>query len=363
MRLANGRNLPALLFVSSRSHLASKFGVEANKLISLIESAGQAFLDLGSATQNVSSQVQLVRVELKKRRYVGVVIVGGYDVVMPDRLCVLDQATKLELDKKIEGRGDSDGFIVWNDDCYGDIDGDGLPEIPVSRVVDGNDLNTILQQLCCELPSSPLRSCVRNRERPFAIDIFHAASKNGNMFVSEPTTPKSFRRSIEGSMYFMLHGRDTDSSVFWGEDDDGVLEAVNISNLPADMTGQVLFLGCCWGGLIALPRASKYYQGVIFESKTKDNSVAVASLARGANSVVGCTGTHYSPTIPPYNYFGGPMHTEFYNSLQRGLAPAQAVFEAKKKYAMSLPHGQYSIIAKAVELKLCREFTCLGLGW
>ena len=91
--------------------------------------------------------------------------------------------------------------------------------------------------------------------------------------------------------------------------------------------------------------------------------MALSYLHAGARAFVGCTGTHYSPTVPPYNYFGGPMHTAFFRRLLAGSGPAQALFDAKVEYASGLPHGQNSSVGRAIEFKIWKQFTCLGLGW
>ena len=40
-------------------------------------------------------------------------------------------------------------------------------------------------------------------------------------------------------VYFMLHGSDADATRFWGENNSGVVEAVNISNIPRRFAGVV----------------------------------------------------------------------------------------------------------------------------
>ena len=161
----------------------------------------------------------------------------------------------------------------------------------------------------------------------------------------------------------MLHGSDTDSTRYWGEDSGETVEAVNISNVPDSLSNCTIFLGCCWGALTAVPRASKYKVGDDLAPKTDKDSLALAFLRNGASAVVGCTGTHYSPDAEPFTYFGQPMHVSFWSGMRRDLPPARAIFQAKQEYASQLPHGQTDLVSQAVELKICRQFTCLGLGW
>ena len=97
--------------------------------------------------------------------------------------------------------------------------------------------------------------------------------------------------------------------------------------------------------------------------RTPGTSIALSYLHAGASAFVGCTGTHYSPTVPPYQYFGGPMHLAFWSRVKTGMAPARALFDAKLEYLQNMPHGQSSAVAQAIEFKTLKQFTCLGLGW
>ena len=97
--------------------------------------------------------------------------------------------------------------------------------------------------------------------------------------------------------------------------------------------------------------------------RTPGSSIALSYLHSGVRAYVGCTGTHYSPTARPYNYFGGPMHTAFLTRLMQGTPPAQALFEAKLEYLQKMPHGQTSALGQGIEFKILKQFTCLGLGW
>jgi hypothetical protein len=86
-------------------------------------------------------------------------------------------------------------------------------------------------------------------------------------------------------------------------------------------------------------------------------------LARGANAFVGCTGAHYSPVEPPFDYFGGPLHAAFWHFYNLGFCAAEALFKAKIEYINQMPHGRTTPIQQAIEYKILRQFTCLGLGW
>jgi hypothetical protein len=159
-------------------------------------------------------------------------------------------------------------------------------------------------------------------------------------------------------VYFMLHGDHRDGTSFWGEE--APHEAVNLNNVcPAD----VVFAGCCWGGLCSDTPAGRFQPGSAIAPRGPLNSLALAFLRAGAKAFVGCTGAHYSPMEPPYDYFGGPLHDGFFRRLDAGEAPAQALFNAKVEYLRAIPHGQEGPLRQAIEYKVLRQFTCLGLGW
>jgi hypothetical protein len=93
-------------------------------------------------------------------------------------------------------------------------------------------------------------------------------------------------------------------------------------------------------------------------------SMALKFLSAGALAFVGCTGSHYSPEGTDTSYYGGPMHKAFWSHYSNGLPPAEALFRAKADYIAGIPHrGTADPVDKARELKILRQFTCLGLGW
>jgi hypothetical protein len=57
------------------------------------------------------------------------------------------------------------------------------------------------------------------------------------------------------------------------------------------------------------------------------------------------------------------MHTAFWKHCAEGKTPAEALLGAKLDYLQGIPHGQSSPNGQAIELKILRQFTCLGLGW
>ncbi|HEX6179300.1 MAG TPA: hypothetical protein VF057_13140, partial [Thermoanaerobaculia bacterium] len=354
-----GRKIDDLLFVSSAEGLARNIGPAGRAALDALRARGAKVLDTlpGGLTQS-SQAAAAVRQELARSGAKGVVLIGGYDVVPAQRLDCLPP----DLRRRMSGSGDPDNFIVWSDDIYGDTDGDGLPEVPVSRIPDGHSPSLI--GIALSTPPALNASCgVRNVARPFADRVYAHLPQGRQMMYSAPVIFSDPRYQLDTEhVYLMLHGDYSDGSRFWGEETDGDLEAVNISNIPVS-TGAVVFTGCCWGALTVDKPAGRLVPGQSLGSKTPDGSIALAFLARGARAFVGCTGAHYSPLDEPYEYFGGPMHAAFWKEVLGGTPPAQALFNAKKAYVQQMPHGQTSFAGRAIEFKILRQFTCLGLGW
>jgi len=359
--IAAGRSLPALLFVTSRDGLAANVGeTEAAQILGALEATGAMLYDELPAGVDSGQALTLVRGQIRQRPDVaGVVLLGGYDVVPPRRLDCLPPALRQRLGQT----QDADDFIVWSDEGYGDRDDDLIPELPVSRIPDGRSAQLLATALSASPPASlAMRRGVRNVARPFAEPIFSSVPGEGVLDVSKPTTYETTAMLGGDLVYLMLHGDYIDSSRFWGEDTSNNSEAVNLGNIP-DPGGRVVFTGCCWGALAGDQPALRALPGVAASPKVAESSIALTFLLRGAVAFVGCTGAHYSPTEEPYNYFGGPMHEAFWRSIAGGAAPAQALFDAKVEYVRGFPHGRTSAVQEAIEYKILREYTCLGLGW
>jgi beta-lactamase superfamily II metal-dependent hydrolase len=362
LRIANGRKLPPLLFVTSAAALARNIGeTESAQILSSLRQAGLAVYDsLPSDPSDPLRSVELVRAQLATRPGLGgLVLLGGYDAVPPLRLDCLPA----ELRQKLGQTDDADDFIVWSDDAYGDRDGDGIAELPVSRIPDGKSPDLLRLALGADdaARSAPRRG-VRNVARPFAEPIFNVLPGAEPLSVSQPATADQVTPLDGDLVYLMLHGDYLDSSRFWGEQTPSNREAINLSNIPR-RAARIVFTGCCWGALTADQPALRSVLGSVPAAKVAESSIALTFLLAGATAFVGCTGAHYSPTEPPYDYFGGPMHTAFWDGILAGKAPAQALFDAKVDYVSGFPHGRSSSIQQAIEYKILRQYTCLGLGW
>jgi len=360
-QLAGGRDLPRLLFVTQPEALARNIGqVEAKQVIDMLRASDHTVCESLSAGSDLDPALTAVRAILRNAHDVkGVVLVGGYDVVPSGRVDCLPPRLRSQLG----GGGDPDDFVVWSDDCYGDTDGDNLAELPVSRIPDGKSAELVIAALGApNRGGRPVaRRGVRNVARPFADGIFGSINGPESLLVSDPVTFRDHGHLDGDHIYLMLHGDFVDGSRFWGEDTPNGLEAVNVSNVPEE-AGAVVFTGCCWGALTVDTPANRVTPGRPYGQKTPEASVALSFLRAGATGFVGCTGAHYSPIDAPYDYYGGPMHAAFWSNYQSGLPPAAALFEAKRTYAGEIPHRS-GAGNEAIELKIFRQYTCLGLGW
>jgi beta-lactamase superfamily II metal-dependent hydrolase len=368
LRLGGGRVLPKLLFVTSQARLARNIGqVATGELIqALAEQAAGHWLDLPAEVDTAEQAAAWLRPHLVGRQIAGVVLIGGLDVVPAQRLDVLDAVARRALEQSQLISQDADAFIVWSDDLYGDVDGDTLPELPVSRIPDAHRADVVLAALQAPVFTADTRFGIYNLHRPFAQDVFPLVpGQIRSLEVSERCSPASIPpQTATGAVYYMLHGAEQDGSRFWGETQDGQPhEAVSIDNIPANAAGTVVFTGCCWGALTMVPPAVQAMPGIRLLHRGPKESMALAYLQAGATAFIGCTGSHYSPLSPPYNYFGKPLHDAFWVAIAAGNPPARALFIAKQTFAQQLPHGRTDPFGQAVEVKTMRQYTCLGLGW
>lgn len=353
-----------LLFVTSREALAKNIGQYETEemLAALKEQRIPHYAGLSSEAVNSAQAAIEIRKCLSNFPLVkGVVIIGGYDVVPSQILDCLPP----RLRQSLPSNDDPDNFIVWSDEIYGDLDGDGLPEIPVSRIPDGKSARLVFNALQASSPGPGSRRFgIRNVARPFAKTVFQIMPGTEQLSVSKNTVFDHITPSSVGAeqVYFMLHGDYVDGSRFWGEGTPRNREAFNIGNLPDEFKG-VVFTGCCWGALTVNTPAGLIAPNRPFGQKTAESSIALSFLERGATAFVGCTGAHYSPTEAPYDYFGGPMHVAFWRNYKNGMAPAEALFKAKIEFIRGMPHGRTSPVQTAIEYKILRQYTCLGLGW
>jgi beta-lactamase superfamily II metal-dependent hydrolase len=357
--LGGGRDLSKLLFVTDAAKLARNIGrEEAARALRMISDGAECFKIDGVDQPEIA-----IRRQLAKGAHKGVVIVGGYDVVPSQRVDVLDAALRAQIPRKaiIEDR---DEFIVWSDDVWGDIDGENMPDVPVSRIPDARFPELVFKALSADKPPETSgRFGIRNTLRPFAVPIFETLPGREELFECAPMRYSALPSGATERpyLYFMLHGLDSDGSRFWGEQPGrGILEAINTANLPSKGLG-VALAGCCWGALTIDQRAQD--RSGILSPKPPESSMALSTLLGGANAFVGCTGVHYSPGEDG-DFFGGPMHLAFWKEIvERKLTPAEALFEARRKFLADMPHNRMIPLEIGIERKMYKQFTCLGLGW
>jgi hypothetical protein len=354
--------------VTCRPKLVRNVGeLEAGQVFAALRESSLEVVDLDPSLTTAEQAAAAVRPRLKRGGFAGVVLLGGYDVVPAYRLDVIDAATRRAIRAAGQDRQDSDDFIVWSDQLYGDHNADTLPEMPVSRVPDGRRKDVLLAALAAPRFTPGNRFGVGNQHRPFAVNVFPGVpGRGGQLQASAPHRPgQAARNAASAAVYFMLHGSWQDGTLFMGEEASGeTCDALDLSDVPSQAPGAVVFAGCCWGALVADPPAARV-QGAQTPLRPRgpERSIAVKYLLAGASAFVGCTGTHYSPGEPPYDYYGKPMHDAFWANLKAGRPPAEALYLAKKEFARRMPHGRTDPFSRAVELKILRQFVCLGLGW
>ncbi|HYD84891.1 MAG TPA: hypothetical protein VEA63_12590, partial [Opitutus sp.] len=262
---------------------------------------------------------------------------------------------------------DADDFIVWSDGSYADTDHDTFSELPVTRIPDAKSRDLFIAALTADAaPSAPRKLSVRNAQRPFATAVFRQIAGRGSELVSIPATTRESRAvqaDMQGNVYLMLHGSDGDGSALWGEDaaSGRLVESIDLTCLPTRASG-VIFTGACWGALTVTRKAATQPLDRPPQSKSPDQSLALAALRSGYLAFIGCTGSHYSPLGRKADSAGGPLHTLFWKYLTAGKPPAEALFAAKSDYAAKIPYRD-DPIEEAVDQKIVRQFTCLGLGW
>ena len=178
-------------------------------------------------------------------------LLGGVDVVpsritdtVPAELVSLPGLDSLRLRER-------DRLQVWSDDCYADLNDDGVPEFPVSRIPDGGDPAFLLEALW--RPSRrafPGRVAeLRNSQRPFADLVYRKLDANGRMYRSEGDPPEGPPYDLDcDHLYLMLHGNWNEGTVLRGENEDGYPEALSLADVP-DPAPQVILSGCCYGVL------------------------------------------------------------------------------------------------------------------
>jgi hypothetical protein len=351
------------LVVTNRTRLAARVTEQVTTwLLRALQDQGVTVVDDIPEQFDAKAVRERITPHLERAMHKGVLILGGPDVVPAKRSnCLPDK-----LRRRIDATADPDQFIVWSDSPYGDIEGDSVQELPVSRLPDMGSPSFLAAALGRPVaaPGAGLHG-IRNVNRPFADKMVEMERP---LLTSEPVTVEKLQPAdyAAPNLYFMLHGDDSDGSCFWGETDEDYPEAVRVPQLPGRIDG-VVFAGCCWGALAVRESARRLAQNERPTPREASASLALTCLARGALAFVGCTGAHYSPPKPPYDYLSGPLHRSFWANFRSGKSPARSLFDARIEYLRALPHKRPDGIRDnmfiAMELKTFEQFTCLGRGF
>ena len=360
------RDLGNLLFVTHSGRLTDHLDAATVGVIrKAIEAGNYHLVDLAAAGVDdlTADDVEnAIREGLAAHEPDQVVILGGYDVVPAVQVDAVAPETPAHVVDTLR-RGDPDGFVVWSDDPYVDVDDSGLPDSAISRIPDGRDSLFTLKVLQAEPTPARQRHGVRNSLREFVIPIFGSLPGANTLYVSGPTGATDLVAGVlQGSLaYYMLHGDDGDGKKFWGEQPRGVwVEAVTVDTVPKEDIDTAV-MGCCWGALPASTKAADWEPGQTIAGRSPAQSIALTLLSAGARAVIGCTGAHYSPLQRPYDTASGPLHQALWSYLNAGEPPAVALLRAKYDYAervKSVTDANQLAIAN----KTLSQFTCLGLG-
>jgi len=354
----DGGRLAGVLVVTASEPLSDNVGAtEAAGAIDALEALGGTVLDLGERL-DVATAASRTREALLAGNHRGTLILGGLDVVPA---AIVDTLPP-DVRSRLTANDDPDDFRVFNDEAYGDLDGDGLAELPVSRIPDGRSA-ALLRRAVAAQPSRRQRSAaVRNIARPFAERVYGKLPGQRPILISLPTRAKTPVYPLDADiLYLMLHGNWQEADVFEGEDEfQEVVAAIDVDDL-GPTSNSVVFAGCCWGALTVDAIGRDVANGRKFTPRPPERSMALSFLMQGAQAFVGCTGVHYSPIDPPLSHYGEPMHQFFFEEL--GDSPAEAMFKARQRYVRGIPHGPTNLRSQAIEYKIWRQFTCLGIGW
>jgi beta-lactamase superfamily II metal-dependent hydrolase len=360
------RDLGNLLFVTHTARLTGHLDPSTVAVIKkAIDAGNYHLLDLaeaGASELTANDVEEAIHRSIADYQPQQVIILGSYDIVPAVQVDAVAPETPAQMVATLR-RSDPDGFVVWSDDPYVDVDGSGLPDTAISRIPDGRDALFTLKALQAVPASARQRHGVRNSLREFVIPIFGTLPGASQLYVSGPDGTKDLVAGVlQGSLaYYMLHGDDADGKHFWGEQPRGVwVEAVTIDTVPKDDIDTAV-MGCCWGALPASTKAADWEPGQTIAGRSPDQSIALTLLSAGARAVIGCTGAHYSPLRPPYDTASGPLHQALWTQLNNGMAPAEALLHAKYAYAEQIK-SVTDVNQLAIANKTLSQFTCLGLG-
>jgi len=175
-----------LLFVTNPDLLARKFGHErATRALEIIRGSG-GIIAVGSGVDLLAA----AKAELARDNAIeGVVLLGGVDIVLAASSTRSAELQDLPGLKGSFVSKNADRLQVWSDDAYADLDNDGAPEFPVSRIPDGGDPHPHLRRLPGPRPPVAEESRPQDVKRPFADLVYRHLDSNGRMYRSQSDIP------------------------------------------------------------------------------------------------------------------------------------------------------------------------------
>ncbi len=379
--------LDGLLFVTSQQAAENEW---AEDVAFLTQHVGDKRVLVLSPPDGDSHPAEQVRPVLEADTSITGVVILGDGVTVPSRRVLSVDSTllgELASAKANEG-GDADGWLVWNDDIYGDRDGDDVPDLPVSRLPIRPTKNTSPGAEASAEPATRASFGFRAGQFPFAdavyclIDPESVDDPEKAMWQSPPKAQNPPRHNKDpnfepslGSgglaadrLHLVLHGLDSralwlggtvDTDRQWNPTavDDAVVEGEWHS--PG-----VIFGGVCWGALVVKPKAQSAEPGMTLEPRSAKDSVALALLDHGANAFMGFTAFHYVPDGTIDLGFGARLHWYVWENIaHRKLPPAEALFQAKVRFIAEVDAEDANVLDRAAAMKTFWSATCLGFGW
>ena len=181
------------------------------------------------------------------------------------------------------------------------------------------------------------------------------------MLVSHPTLSRSQEYPLDADLiYLMLHGDWEVADVFEGEEPILKHRARHRRRRCRVGSRRGCLCGLLLGALTVDAIARDVLDGRRFSPRTPVRLHLADVPGERRAGIVGCTGVHYSPIDPPLFHYGEPMHQYL---REAHYSPAQALFDARSQYVRGIPHGPRDLRSQAIEYKIWRQFTCLGIGW
>lgn len=314
------------LVITHRARLEARVGVvDWDELERMVEAryGKLVYLDeLGDAPEPAEID-HFIEGELVDSRYGFVLILGGHEVVPFSELPNL-----------------VDRDTLYTDDPYADTDHDELlvPDLPLARMPDGGDFTLLTTQLSKADPPAKTGFSVAQPLRPFAEYIADLFGGGDDVIWSPPHTDQDIDSEEVNAKYdyFMLHGAQSDTGTWWGENPEGGYPIA--FTVDQAYSKGVVLTGACHGAYIL--------------DRTAEESIALQFLASGARAFVGTTGIHYSGRQRIPERHGPVFHQLFVGKLVEGKPPLQAYFAAKQAFA---DHVQ-----DPTSHKILHEFIYLG---